>query len=131
TATFSLGENVKKDIDAQARQLVGADLVVETNKVPDTKTQAFIDSLGDEKSQERTFASMIYFTKSGGTRLVQVHALEGAFPFYGDFITTPVSASRSFRNGALALVDKTLMLQYNAKVGDSIGIGDVQFVIAG
>jgi putative ABC transport system permease protein len=30
-----------------------------------------------------------------------------------------------------ALVDKTLMLQYNAQVGDSIKVGNVSFIIAG
>jgi putative ABC transport system permease protein len=131
TATFSLGANVSSDIDSQARNLVGADLAIESNRQPDAKAQAMIDSLGDERSQERTFASMIYFIKNNGTRLVQVHALEGNFPYYGDFETAPVNASKAFRRGPLALVDKTLMLQYNAQVGDSIKIGQVSFAIAG
>jgi putative ABC transport system permease protein len=74
---------------------------------------------------------MIYFTKNDGTRLVQVRALEGDYPYYGSIETTPLRASRGFRNNRQALVDKTLMLQYNAKVGDSIMIGDVTFAIAG
>ncbi len=131
TATFSLGANVSSDMDAQARNLVGADLAIESNRQPDTTAQAMIDSLGDEQSQERTFASMIYFTKSNGTRLVQVHALQGNFPYYGDFETAPASASQTFRQHPLALVDKTLMLQYNARVGDSIRIGNMSFAIAG
>lgn len=131
TATFSLGTNVSSDISMQARKLVGADLAIESNRQPDARAQAMIDSLGDEKSQERTFASMIYFIKNKGTRLVQVHALQGNFPYYGDFETSPLTASHTFRQNPLALVDKTLMLQYNAQVGDSIKIGEVSFAIAG
>ena len=131
TATFSLGANVSSDIDLQARNLVGADLAIESNRHPDAKSQAMIDSLGDEKSQERTFASMIYFIKNKGTRLVQVHALQGDFPYYGNFETSPLSASHRFRQSPEALVDKTLMLQYDAEVGDSIKIGEVSFAIAG
>jgi putative ABC transport system permease protein len=130
-AIFSLGDNVRSDIDSQAKTLVGADLVIESNKRVSNRIRPLLDSLGDQRSVERTFASMIYFTKNDGTRLVQVRALEGDYPYYGSIETTPFRASRTFRNNRQALVDKTLMLQYNAKVGDSIMIGDVTFAIAG
>ncbi len=130
-ATFSLGDNVRKDIDKQAQTLVGADLVVESNKPVNPKMRPLLDSLGDQRSEERTFASMIYFSKSGGTRLVQVRALQGDFPYYGALETTPVAAGKGFRLAQQALVDKTLMLQFNAQVGDSIQVGDVTFAIAG
>jgi len=130
-AIFSLGDNVRSDIDAQAKTLVGADLVIESNKKVSSRIKPLLDSLGDQRSVERTFASMIYFTKNDGTRLVQVRALEGDYPYYGTIETTPVRASRTFRNTRQALVDKTLMLQYDAHVGDSIQIGDVTFAIAG
>ena len=45
--------------------------------------------------------------------------------------TVPASAGQSFRNGQAALVDQTVMLQFNAKVGDTVKIGNVSFVIAG
>lgn len=130
-ATFSLGDNVKKDIDKQAQLLVGADLVIESNKPVTASIKPLLDSLGDERSEERTFASMVYFTKSGGTRLVQVRALQGNFPYYGALETTPAAAGNNFRHQQQALVDKTLMLQFNARVGDSIQVGDVKFAIAG
>jgi putative ABC transport system permease protein len=130
-AIFSLGDNVRSDIDSQAKTLVGADLVIESNKRVSSRIKPLLDSLGDERSVERTFASMIYFTKNDGTRLVQVRALEGDYPYYGTIETTPVRAARTFRKNRQALVDKTLMLQYNAQVGDSIQIGDVTFAIAG
>ncbi|MDF2186791.1 FtsX-like permease family protein [Paraflavitalea sp. CAU 1676] len=130
-ATFSLGDNVRKDIDQQAQTLVGADLVIESNKPVGQKIRPMLDSLGDQRSEERTFASMIYFRKGGGTRLIQVRALQGGFPYYGSLETTPAPAGRQFRLHQEALVDKTLMLQFNAQVGDSIQIGDVAFAIAG
>ena len=74
---------------------------------------------------------MIYFIKSQGSRLVQVRALEGDYPFYGSLETTPAAAGLGFRSGRQALVDKTLLLQYGAQVGDSIRIGDLNFEIAG
>lgn len=129
-ATFSFGYNLQNDIDRQAKTLTGADLVIESNKPVPEELQPVLGRLGDERSQERSFASMVYFLKGGGTRLVQVRALDGHYPFYGELETTPVAAGR-FRNGREALVDKTLMLQFDAQIGDSIQLGDVTFAIAG
>ena len=130
-ATLSFGYNLRDDIDDQAKALVGADLVIRGNQYVPAPIRTLLDSLHNRHSQECSFASMIYFTKSQGTRLVQVRALDGDYPFYGSLETTPVSAGHSFRNERHALVDKTLMLQYGAQVGDSIKIGECTFAIAG
>lgn len=130
-AIYSFGDNLRADIDRQAKTLLGADLVIETNKPVEPGIMPLLDSLGNERSEERTFASMIYFVKNQGTRLVQIRALQGNFPYYGTLETTPVKAGISFRTAKQALVDKTLMLQYNARVGDSVKIGELTFEIAG
>ena len=130
-AIYSFEYNLRQDIDSQAKSLLGADMVIETNKAVQKDILPVLMALGDERSEERTFASMIYFPKNGGTRLVNVRALQGAYPYYGMIETTPASAGRSFRESQHALVDKTLMLQFDTKVGDSIKVGEVTFMIAG
>jgi len=130
-AIYSFRFNLENDINAQAATLIGADLAVSGNQAPDAGIKTLLDSLGDKRSEERSFVSMIYFPKNGGTRLVQVRALQGGFPYYGSLETTPLIAGTSFKNGKTALVDKTLMLQFSAKVNDSIKVGDVTFLIAG
>ena len=130
-AIYSLEDHVRKDVDTQAAGLIGADLQISSNKEVEPSVKGMLDSLGDQKSEERSFASMIFFPKSRGTRLVQIKALKGAFPYYGSLETRPAEAGRTFRNNKAALVDKTLMLQYNARVGDSIKVGEVTFLIAG
>jgi len=130
-AIYSFRYNLEKDINAQAATLIGADLSVSGNQPPGPGIKPLLDSLGDKRSEERSFISMIYFQKSKGTRLVQVKALQGGFPYYGSLETTPLQAGQSFKNGKSALVDKTLMLQFNARVNDSIKVGNVTFLIAG
>ncbi|MFC6999516.1 ABC transporter permease [Rufibacter roseus] len=130
-AIFSFGYNLRRDIDQQAMELIGADLVISSNRPVSAEVQPLLDSLGDRRSQERSFASMILFPKNEGSRLVQIRALEGEFPYYGALETTPQSAGVTFRNGRQALVDKTLMLQFNAQIGDSVKVGEVTFEIAG
>lgn len=130
-AIYSFGDNLRQDIDKQAATLVGADLVISTNKAVKPGTATFLTTLGDDRSQERRFASMVLFPKSQGTRLVQVRALEGKYPYYGAIETSPVNAADGFRSRREALVDKTLMLQFNAHLGDPIRVGEVEFKIAG
>jgi putative ABC transport system permease protein len=128
-AISSFGENLTKDIDSQAQELLGADLVLENNK-PIGDQQ--IDSLAIQMASEINFASMVAFPSSGDSRLTQVRALEGNFPFYGKLETIPVDGESDFRNGGKkALVEKTLMAQFNAEVGDSIKVGAVTFQIVG
>ncbi|MDB4904826.1 MAG: transporter permease [Mucilaginibacter sp.] len=130
-AIYTFRFNLENDINSQAAELIGADLQVSGNKPVDASIKPLLDSLGDRRSEERDFVSMIYFPKSNGTRLVQVRALQGGFPYYGSLETTPAQAGQSFRNGKMALVDKTLMLQFNARVNDSIKVGNVTFLIVG
>jgi putative ABC transport system permease protein len=130
-STLSFGHNLRTDVDDQAKEMVGADLVVRSNKPLTPQQRELPDSLPNRQSVECTFGSMVYFVRSGASRLVQVRALGEGYPFYGTFETTPVSAAEEFRKWRRALVDKTLMLQYGAQVGDSIRIGDMSFVIAG
>lgn len=131
-AVYSFATNLQRDIDEQAKILTGADLIIESRKAPNKKTRAMLDTLGDSSAEERSFASMLYFVKNQHSRLVQIRALQGDYPFYGEIETTPASAGKSFRQGQrTALVDKTLMLQFNANVGDSIKVGALTFKIEG
>jgi len=128
---YSFNDNLNTDIDNQAASLIGADLVLSTNKQPSEKIEDYLTKLGDERSSEKNFVSMILFNRSGGSRLVQVRALEGKFPFYGEINTVPEGASRELANSNNALVDKTLMLQFGAQQGDSIRLGEQSFIVSG
>ncbi|MEO0471802.1 MAG: FtsX-like permease family protein [Bacteroidota bacterium] len=128
-AIRSFGENLQSDIDGQAQELLGADLLLNTNQRPDSLALAIMDSLGGTQSDERNFASMVFFPKSEASRLVQIRALEGGYPYYGHIETEPAEAARSFQQGPFALVDQTLMVQFGAEVGDSVRVGSKNFVI--
>ncbi|MFN7280586.1 MAG: ABC transporter permease [bacterium] len=127
----SLSDSLRSEIERQAAELVGADLVISGNKPLNENISKLADSLGDRRAAQKSFPSMALFLRSGGARLVQVRALEGDFPFYGQLKTIPASAGRSFRNQQEILVDKGLLLQFDGKVGDSVQLGMTVFRIAG
>ncbi len=141
-AINSFSENLQRDIGNEAKSLLGADLVVEGNQPAPDSIQQLFDLLGPIRQSETvSLVSMAYFPKNGGTRLSQIRAQEGAFPFFGKLATEPVEAEKTFRETAslppgemppaIALVEKTLMLQFSLNVGDTVRVGNVPFVIEG
>jgi putative ABC transport system permease protein len=127
----SFSENLKTNIELQSKSLMGADFIIDSRNPPNEKVQKIIDSLGGADAREINFASMGLFPKNGGTKLVRVIGLEGAFPFYGNLETTPTTAGENYQESGAALVDATLMLQFNVKPGDSIKIGNITLPIGG
>ena len=130
-AVYSLEDNLRRNVDLQAATLIGADLEISGNRPANDTIARMMDSISTVQSHERGFASMIYFPKTNGARLIQVRALQGAFPYYGKLETVPANAQQTFRNRRAALLDRALMLQYDAKPGDSVEIGEMKFVIEG
>lgn len=135
-AINSFGDNLARSIDEQAQELLGADLTASYSKEQSDTTQRFLRSLGTERSFEVAFPSMVVFPKSQGLRLAQVKALEGNFPYYGDWDTQPASAVGQFRRAMaskqrIALVEDGLLIQFGAQVGDSVKVGNLTFLVAG
>ncbi len=133
-AVSSFRDNLTKDIDRQAAALIGADLVIDSRKDWSDSSLKVIDSLKDlsvQYAEEKNFVSMAFFKKSGGSRLVQIRGLTGEYPFYGEIKTVPENATNLFQKKNSVLVDKTLMLQFDAQVGDSVQIGNSTFRIEG
>lgn len=130
-AISSFGDNVREAVRNQAKILLGADLVFSSRQPFGPETQKEISLIGGEQAHEVRCNSMAYFPKSAGTRLVQIRALEGAFPYYGALETEPPTAAQSFLSGPYALVDDSLLYQFNVQVGDSIQLGAFAFTVAG
>lgn len=126
----SFRENLLAEIDVQAKSLLGADFSVSANKeLPDSLFNKF-ESISSSSSQEIFFSSMVLFP-GGGTRLTQIRALAGEYPYYGEIETVPADASQEFKEGQYAIVDEKLMIQYNVELGDSVKIGKTGFIIKG
>lgn len=130
-AIRSLGEDLERAIDAQAKTLLGADLEISSRQPFNAEMTALIDSIGGVQAREVRFSSMVYFPKTGETRLARIRATDAGFPFYGEFTTAPQNAAQAFHESTFALVEEALLLQYDAQLNDSIKIGALNFAIAG
>ncbi len=127
----SFRQSLSAAIDDQARTLLGADLIVGSSRAFNAEEEAFLHSLGSPQARETRFTTMAVFPKSNGTRLVQVRALGGNFPFYGTMETEPPAAPAELAQGGRAIVDASLLIQFGAAVGDVIRIGEVEFTVSG
>ena len=95
---------------------------------------SLLDSLrtrGIPYTTSTNFVSMALVPRSGGTRLVQVHAVAEGYPFYGRIVTEPASAYAELESGHNAVVDPALIVTLDAHVGDTLSLGTAKFVITG
>lgn len=133
-AINSFRKNVTTAISGQAREVLGADLELSSRQPFDSTIQTVLDSTsrnGVPVSRVTSFASMALAVRSGGTRLVEIRATEGGFPYYGAIETEPPGAWARLATGRNALVDPALLIQLNAAVGDTLAVGEARFVIIG
>lgn len=132
-AIGSLGANLARAIDDQAKGLLGADLIITGRAEPSEPVMQYVAGLGGEHSREVSFSSMMTFPAArNAARLINVRALEGNFPYFGDFDTDPADAPARFRAGGdVAIVEETLLRQYNTKVGETVRLGSTTFTVVG
>ena len=131
-AVGSLRNNLSRAIEDQTKTLLGADLTVTSRAKLGEDAQQFVNGLGGEQAREIAFNSMLVLPSAGGqTRLVQVRAIQGVFPFYGKFDTVPADAHASLQAGLHAILEESLMVQFALKPGDKVKLGSAEFTVTG
>jgi putative ABC transport system permease protein len=132
-AIGSLGSNLERGIDEQAKGLLGADLIITGRNPMSDAAQKYLERYDPEQAREISFSSMMVFPSAENmTRLVNVRATEGNFPFYGEFVTAPVDGAAKLRAGGnVVVVEETLLRQFNTNVGDTVKLGNSTFTVVG
>lgn len=133
-ATQSFAANLSAGVREQARALLGADVALSARQPFGARAEALLDSLrgsGVAVARTTSFASMATAPRTGATRLAQVRAVRGGFPFYGVIETRPAGRWAELQRGRNALVDPALLFAIGARVGDSIQLGETGFQITG
>lgn len=130
-AISSLNYSFQYELDRNAKELLGADLVINGNKKFDSAWKKFLDSAKVKVAKDADMASMVLFVNSGNSRLVKVTGLEGEFPFYGKMITKPADAYHKTQTGDFIMLDELLAVQFGVKPGDSIKVGNKTFLMSG
>jgi putative ABC transport system permease protein len=130
-ALDSLNYTLQNDIDRNAKELLGADLVINSDKKFNKELETAFDSLELQQASEADMASMVLFLNNNQSRLIRLVALSGPFPFYGKIETVPANAYKKLSEGKFAMLDETLASQFEVSSGDSIRIGNGVFTVSG
>jgi len=130
-ALDSFSHSMENDIDKNAKELVGADLVVNGDKKFGKEILTIFDSTKATQASEADMASMVLFLHSGQSRLIRLVAFSGPFPFYGKIETLPVDAYERMKTGRYAMMDESLASQFEVSSDDSIRVGNRVFKVAG
>ena len=133
-ATQGFAANLASGVRDQARTLLGADVALRSTQPFGPKTEQFLaamDQRGVAVARVTSFVSMGLVPRTGATRLVQVRAIQGGFPFYGTIETRPAGLWRRWTADRNALVDPGLLVALGARVGDTLALGEGRFRIAG
>jgi len=126
-AIGSLNDSVRNDIDRNALELLGADLVASASRSFEPSIISMLDSAGVERASSSEMASMAQFVRAGESRLVRLMGVSGGFPFYGAVGTSPENHWKDLQDTGSVLVDESLAIQYGLVPGDTIRLGNSAF----
>ena len=133
-AIDSFTDNVRDSVRSQAQSLLGADLVLSGRRSFSGRAEAVLDTLaagGAGLARVTSFSGMALVPRTTGTRLVQVEAVEAGYPYYGQIVTDPASAWGELQTGRRTIVEPSLLSALNARVGDTLLLGEARFEISG
>ena len=130
-AIASLNYSLQGDLDRNAKELLGADIVVGANRPFEPEVLAVLDSSKLEYASDAEMASMVLFMNNMRSRLVRVMGIEGPYPFYGEVETLPPNAYSKIKEGRFVVLDESLASQYEVSSDDTVKIGNGYFRVAG
>jgi putative ABC transport system permease protein len=136
-AINSFTDNLGGSVRAEARALLGADLVVSSYQVFSDETEADLEELriasappaGAPVARTITFGAMARVPGGGATRLVQVRAVDPGYPFYGEIDTVPPGEWSKLEETGGAIADPSLVIALGIDVGDEFALGEATFTL--
>ena len=133
-AIHSFRADVARSIEQESRSILGADLRLQSRAPMGDSVLTVVDSLidvGAESARVVDLPSMVLSERSQVARLMQVRALEPGFPFYGSVVTDPPASWPPRAGSGSVLVDDPVLLQLDARIGDTVQLGTGRYEIAG
>lgn len=132
-ALRSIIQEVRATLVREARDLVGADLIVQSSRPWPDDVRARLDAfLGEPRVRERMEVVETATMAAHGDRvqLVELRGVTDGFPYYGTLqLQSGRSWSASLLGGHGVVVQPELLIQLGAEVGDTITLAGQSFTI--
>jgi putative ABC transport system permease protein len=132
-AVGAFSVNVRKTVGDQPKRLLGSDMRVGLGAWPNPKFSAYLNSTGARVARQKLFSSTLSGPNLAPSRQsVQVVAIDGPFPFYGEFLAAPREATARLRRGErVAIVDPRVAERYHLTIGSPITLTTGTYLVAG
>jgi putative ABC transport system permease protein len=130
--------NLDRTLTREARALTGGDVELRSAQPLDPTARRALDELARGGAVTTTVREMVAMARTpgrGATLLVELKAVESAYPLYGRVETTPPApldtllADRGDAGGAV--VESSLLQRLGLAIGDSLEIGSARFTVTG
>jgi putative ABC transport system permease protein len=137
-ALRSIIQSVRQTFDGEARALIASDAIINSNQAirPEllAKIEQRLQAAGAISTRAIELATMTRAAdrEGGRARMVELRAVEDAFPYYGEL---QLAGGVPYRHELLrnfgVLVRPELLAQLDVEVGDTLTIGSERFTIRG
>ena len=123
--------SLDETIAQRSKTLLGADFGVSARRpILDSETDAVTKKVKNhEQSKMIEVFSMVKAINNDRSRLVQIRAIEGNYPFYGELELKKDSGFVSMKGESNVWVHPEVLGQLNSKIGDQVTIGVKNFRI--
>lgn len=125
-----LTTRIEHSVARSAKELLAADVRVETSKPLSEPVYTAIEPFTARTSRLVEFQSMAYATTAEDGQLAQVKAVEAGYPFYGQVLDTEQKPLLGQPGPGQAWVNVKLAERLNLKPGDAVDIGEAHFSVA-
>ena len=133
-----LSRSLDSAIQTQARELLAADLTINSRRSIPAEAIAAVDAIpGARRSEIREMPSVVSVpvddpaAAPGASLLCELKAVEPGYPFYGRVETEPAGALDGIAGEETILVGPELLSRLNLSIGSRLRVGEALFTIGG
>ncbi|HCR04057.1 MAG TPA: permease [Gemmatimonadetes bacterium] len=130
-AIHGFSSDLNRSVQDEAERLLGANARLSSNRPLPEPVAAVVDSLaaaGHPSARVTSVVSMVQALRTATVRLLQVRGVDPGYPFFGTVHTVPAGAWPP-RAGE-ALVDPAVLTMLDARLGDSLVVGEMTFRVS-
>lgn len=133
-AIGAAADGARRAIAGEARSLLAADLELRSTNPLSEPAGAAVDRLVSRGARATTVAELMAMAVTPRQSvLVELKAIEDAYPFYGRVVTEPDRPLGTWLRGGppfAAVVHEALLIRLGMSLGDRFTLGDAEFVAA-
>ena len=135
-AVAGLSDGMERGLRSKARELLAADLAVESRRPLPAELDTILADLGPatERVDLKEFVSVVAAdggSQPGKSRLAELKVVAPPYPFYGELELEPARVLHDLLDARSVVVAQSMLEPMGLAIGDALRVGGESFTIAG